>query len=558
MATAVPAAALAAYAPDVAAVGGSTTLTALLGLVPLAVFFVLLTAAKRPALHAALGALLAALLVAVLGYGMPVHLGVLSATQGLVFGLFPVMLIVVAAIWFYELTVVSRRFEDLRRSFSAVGRGDLRVQAMLIAFCFGGLLEALAGFGAPVAITAAMLIALGLPPVRSAVTVLVANTAPVAFGAMAIPITTAGNLTGIPPEEIASVVGRQSPVLALFVPLLLLFLIDGWRGVRQLWRIALLTGFVFGVAQYWCSAHFAYELTDVVAALAGFAAAVLMLRFWRPRTPEDQLSQVEAEPLTPRRVVLAVLPYILVIAVFALGKLSVGSVDVPKWLGALSIELQWPGLHGQLVDGDGSPAESAVYSLDVLGNPGTLLILSGILVALVFSRAADRERFPMSARTALGAAGSTLRNMRGAIATVATVLSLSYVMNQSGQTVAIGTWLAAAGGLFALFSPLLGWLGTAVTGSDTSANALFASLQQTAGKSAGIDPTLLVAANSSGGVVGKLVSPQNLTIAATAVGRPGTERVLLRKVAGYSAALLAFLCVLVYLQSLPVLSWMLP
>ncbi|MGF3215450.1 L-lactate permease [Streptomyces albidoflavus] len=557
MAPAPPAALAATYTPDSTAVGGSLAGTALLGLVPLATFFLLLMWAKRSALQSAVGALVVALLVGVLGMGTPVQLGLLSASQGLVFGLFPVMLIVVAAIWFYELTVVSNRFEDLRRSFSAVGRGDLRVQAMLIAFCFGGLLEALAGFGAPVAITAAMLMALGLPPLRAAVTVLVANTAPVAFGAMAIPITTAGNLTGIPPEEIAAVVGRQSPVLALFVPLLLLFLVDGTRGLRQLWPIALVTGAVFAVAQFWCSSHFAYELTDVVAALAGFAAAVLMLRFWKPATPEDQRSKVEAEPLTLRRVNLAVLPYVLVIVIFALAKLNLGGLDMPKILGVWNIELQWPGLYGSLLAPDGSPAGSAVYKLDVLGNPGTLLILSGLLVTLVYRFTRD-ERFPMTGRMALGAAGHTLNNMKVSIATVATVLSISYVMNQSGQTVAIGTWLAAAGGIFALLSPSLGWLGTAVTGSDTSANALFATLQQTAGQKAGIDPTLLVAANTSGGVVGKLVSPQNLTIAATAVEQPGSERVLLRKVAGYSVAMLVVLCVLVYLQSLPVLSWMLP
>lgn len=553
-----PPAVLAAYTPDVAAVGDSLTATALLGLVPLAAFFVLLMAARRPALHSALGALLAALLVAVLGYGMPLRLGVLSAAQGLAFGLFPVMLIVVSAIWFYELTVVSNRFEDLRRSFNSVGRGDLRIQAMLIAFCFGGLLEALAGFGAPVAITAAMLMALGLPRLTSAVTVLVANTAPVAFGAMAIPITTAGTLTGIPARDLAGVIGRQSPLLALFVPLLLLFLVDGRRGLRQLWPIALVTGSVFALAQFWCSAHFAYELTDVVAALAGFGAAVVMLRFWSPTTPDDQRSRVEAEPLTGRRVCLAVLPYLLVIAVFALAKLRIGGLDIPRLLGAATLQLNWPGLYGNLLAADGSPAGSAVCKLEVLANPGSLLILSGLLVMLVYSRAKDSDRFPMTARAGLVCAGRTVRNMRTAIATVATVLALSYVMNQSGQTLAIGTWLAATGGFFAALSPVLGWLGTAVTGSDTSSNALFATLQQTAGKAVGIDPTLLVAANTTGGVVGKLISPQNLTIAATAVEQPGTERILLRKVAGYSVAMLAVLSVLVTLQSLPVLSWMLP
>ncbi|MFD5072318.1 L-lactate permease [Streptomyces sp. NPDC058369] len=558
MASAPPATVLASYTPDVHAIGGSLLATALVSLIPLAVFFVLLMAAKRSALVSALGSVVTALLVAVIGFGMPVGLGLLSASQGLVFGLFPVMLIVVAAIWFYELTVVSGRFEDLRRSFSAVGRGDLRVQAMLIAFCFGGLLEALAGFGAPVAITAVMLLALGLPPVKAAVTVLLANTAPVAFGAMAIPVTTAGNLTGIPAEDIASVIGRQSPLLAIFVPLLLLFVVDGTRGMRQLWPIALVTGGVFALTQFWCANHFAYELTDVVASLVGFGVAVLMLRFWKPRTPDDQRSQVENEPLTRHRVTYAVLPYILVIVIFGIAKLNVGGLDMPEVLGHANLKIEWPGLHGELLTTSGTPSSSAVYTLEVLGNPGTLLILSGILVTLVYRFAKDRDVYPMTGGMALSAAGRTLKNMRTAIATVATVLALSYVMNQSGQTVAIGTWLATAGGLFALLSPVLGWLGTAVTGSDTSANALFANLQQTAGQTAGIDPTLLVAANTSGGVVAKLVSPQNLTIAATAVAMPGSERILLRKVAGYSVAMLAVLCVLVYLQSTPALSWMLP
>ncbi|MEV6164962.1 L-lactate permease [Streptomyces sp. NPDC052052] len=558
MASAPPVTTLASYIPDSHAIGGSLLATALVSLIPLVVFFLLLMAAKRSALLSALGSVLSALLVAALGFGMPVGLGLLSASQGLVFGLFPVMLIVVAAIWFYELTVVSGRFEDLRRSFSAVGRGDLRIQAMLIAFCFGGLLEALAGFGAPIAITAVMLMALGLPPVKAAMAVLLANTAPVAFGAMAIPVTTAGNLTGIPADDIAAVIGRQSPLLALFVPLLLLFVVDGMRGVRQLWPIALVTGFVFAVAQFWCSGHFAYELTDVVASLAGFAAAVLMLRFWKPRTPEGQLSQVENEPLTPRRVTFAVLPYFLVIAIFALAKLNVGPLDMPKLLGHFNLTVEWPGLYGRLLTQAGEPSSSPIYKLEVLANPGTLLIIAGILVTLVYRYAKDRDAYPMTAHMAASAAGRTIKNMRVAIMTVATVLALSYVMNQSGQTVAIGAWLATAGGLFALLSPTLGWLGTAVTGSDTSANALFANLQQTAGQTAGINPTLLVAANTSGGVVGKLVSMQNLTIAATSVEMPGSERILLRKVVGYSVAMLAILCALVYLQSTSVLSWMLP
>lgn len=546
------------YTPSTTAVAGNLTATALLGLVPLLTFFVLLAGLKLKAWYSGLGALAVALVVAVVGFGMPAPLAGLSALQGFTFGLFPVMWIVVTAIWFYELTVVSGRFEDLRHVFNSVGHGDMRIQAMLIAFCFGGMLEALAGFGAPVAITGAMLIAIGMPPIRAAVTVLVANTAPVTFGAMAIPITTAGNLTGIPATEIAAVVGRQTPVLAWFVPILLLLLVDGRRGVRQVWPIALVTGFAFAIAQYWCSSHFSYELTDVVASLVGLAAAVVMLRFWRPSTPDDQHSHVTAEPIGAARTAMALFPYLLVIVVFGIAKLWTLGVDVPKWLAGTDIKVEWPGLYGNLLTASGDPSTGAIYTLPWLSNPGTLLLFSGIVVGLVYTVFSGGGRFPMTVRLTLSTFPGTLWKMRLSVATVATVLGLAYVMNHSGQTVAIGTWLAGTGAIFALLSPILGWLGTAVTGSDTSANALFARLQQTAGQAAGIDPTLLVAANTSGGVVGKLISPQNLTIAATAVGRPGSEPLLLRKVVGYSVGMLALLCVLVYLQSTPVLSWMLP
>ena len=546
------------FTPATDAVAHNLTLTALVGLTPLLTFFVLLAGLKLKAWYAGLGALAVAAAVAIVGFSMPVSLTALSALQGIAFGLFPVMWIVVTAIWFYELTVVSGRFEDLRRVFSSIGRGDMRVQAMLIAFCFGGMLEALAGFGAPVAITGAMLIAIGMPPIRAAVTVLVANTAPVAFGAMAIPITTAGNLTGIPATEIAAVVGRQTPILALFVPLLLLFLVDGRRGLRQVWPIALVTGAVFAFAQFWCSSHFSYELTDVVASLAGLAAAVAMLRFWSPATPDDQRSHVEPEPLGASRVLLALFPYLLVVVVFGVAKLWTIGFDVPAWLATTDRKIEWPGLYGNLLTGSGDPASSAVYTFSWLSNPGTLLLISGLVVTAVYTLVSSGGRFPMTFGMAATTFGHTLVKMRLPIATVATVLGLSYVMNQSGQTVAIGTWLAGTGAIFAFFSPILGWLGTAVTGSDTSANALFAKLQQTAGQAAGIDPTLLVAANTSGGVVGKLVSPQNLTIAATAVGQAGSEPVLLRKVIGYSLGMLFVLCVLVFLQSTPVLEWMLP
>ncbi|WAP51343.1 L-lactate permease [Arthrobacter sp. ATA002] len=575
------------FTPSTDAVANSITLSALLALVPLLVFFLLLAVAKTKAYVAGAWALLAALVIAVLGFGMPAGLALLSATQGAAFGLFPVVWIIVMAVWLYQVTVLSGRFEDLRRVFDAVGGGDLRVQAILVAFCFGGLLEALAGFGAPVAITVTMLLALGIAPVRAATAVLVANTAPVAFGALAIPITTAANLTSYTGEEIASVVGRQTPLLAFFIPLVLLFILDGARGVRDCWPVALFTGVVFSIAQFLCSNYFSYELTDIVASLVAMVAAVGFLRVWHPRngaeagarmngelaaarasgwTPSGSGSSdigtaetdTAADRLTPGRAWMALFPYVLVIVVFGVVNLWRWGVDVPETLAKTNIEIPWPVLHDALLDSSGQRQSSTIYNLDWLISPGTLLLISGLIVALVYSRFNDGGRYPLAVGTAVAEIGRTAVRMRSAALTILAVLALAYVMNFSGQTVSIGTWLAGTGAFFAFLSPVLGWIGTAVTGSDTSANALFARLQETAGAQAGIDPKLMVAANTGGGVMGKLISPQNLAIGAAAVNMSGQESVLFRKVLGWSVGLLLILCVLVFLQSTPVLGWMLP
>ncbi|KRE76348.1 L-lactate permease [Arthrobacter sp. Soil763] len=575
------------FTPTTDPVLNSVAWSAIVGLLPLLTFFILLAVVKTKAHVAGAAALLVALFVGIAAFHMPAGLAILSATQGGVFGAFPVLWIVVMAVWLYQVTVLSGRFEDLRRVFDAIGGGDVRLQAVLVAFCFGGLLEALAGFGAPVAITATMLLALGLPPLRAAAAVLVANTAPVAFGAMAIPITTAAGLTGLHATDVASIVGRQAPLLATFVPLILLFIIDGRRGLKDCWPAALVVGASFAVAQFLCSNYFSYELTDILASLVGLGAAVVFFRLWKPKGSEAArgrlgdaavaagtaaggrddhrgnatVATVEKTAdggLTPSRTWLALFPYFLVIVVFGIAKLWKLGVDLPAFLAATDVKIPWPILHDALVNAEGKPVSSTVYSFQWLSSPGTLLLITGLLVALVYSKYDDGGRFRLSVGDAVLEIGRTIVKMRWAGLTIITVLALAYVMNNSGQTVSIGTWLAGTGSFFAFLSPVLGWLGTAVTGSDTSANALFAKLQQTAGMKAGIDPNLLVAANTSGGVVGKLISPQNLAIAATAVNMDGQESVILRKVVGWSVALLLVLCTLAFLQSTPVLGWMLP
>jgi lactate permease len=573
------------FTQQLAPVAGSLTASALIALLPLITIFILLGVFRIRAHWAGLASLAVAVIVAITAFKMPVGLALLSGTEGAVFGLFPIMWIVFNALWVYQLTVVSGRFADLRAAFNLIS-ADPRIMAVLIAFCFGGLLEALAGFGAPVAITGVMLMAIGFSAFRAAAIVLLANTAPVAFGAIATPILTAAALTNIPASEIGAVVGRQTPVLALFVPLILVALVDGRRGLRQTWPAALVCGVSFALAQFVSSNFISVELTDIIASLVAVGATMAFLRVWQPSGTEEALSDLQAataeaedvpggggvtparraggpdraggrsggsavatpaassRELTAGRIMMALLPYIIVIAVFSIAKLL---GPVKTFLAGTDLKIEWPGLHGNVLSTAGKPISSTIYNFQWLSSPGSLLVLCGILVAICYRispAGAVREYF------------TTAYKLRWAFLTVAAVLALAYVMNQSGQTLTIGNWIAATGAFFAFLSPILGWLGTAVTGSDTSANALFSTLQQAAGERAGLDPTLLVAANTSGGVVGKMISPQNLTIAATAVGIPGREGDLFRYLIRWSLGMILFMCVLVYLQSTPVLGWM--
>jgi lactate permease len=571
------------YRPVLDPVGGSLALSALFAMLPLLTLFVLLGVLRLSAWKAALVSLLVALLVAVLVYPMPVGQALLAGTEGAAFGFFPILWIVINAIWVYNMTVVTGHFDVLRRSFARVS-DDQRIQAVIIAFCFGALLEALAGFGTPVAITSVMLIALGFKPIKAATVALVANTAPVAFGALAVPITTLATVTNIPEHTLAQMVGRQTPLLGVFVPMALVFIIDRWRGVRETLPATLVCGIVFALAQFTTSNYLSTQLTDIVAALLGAAATVLLLRVWRPahryveepdlvpaatgRGPAadhgrgsdggrgsdhpvgmgtgtaDELGARDVSKHDSRSDVMkAYAPYLIIIAIFIVTQVPAVKAlfEVPTKV------LQWPGLHLQTAGG--KPSTIPTYKLNWLSAAGTLLIIAGLITIPVIG---------ISLRQAWKAYVDTYRQLSGAIVTVMAVLALAYVMNASGQTATLGAWMAGAGAAFALISPILGWLGVAVTGSDTSSNSLFGALQVTAANQTGLNPVLMAAANSSGGVLGKMISPQNLAIAAAAVGLSGREGDVFRKVLGWSLGFLAFMCVLVYLQSTPVLSWMVP
>ena len=634
-------------------VADSVAASAIFAALPLLTLFVLLGVLRMRAWLAGVISLVVALVVAIVVYAMPVGQALLSASEGAAFGFFPILWIVLNAIWVYNLTVVSGHFDVLRRSMARVSP-DMRIQAIIVAFCFGALLEALAGFGTPVAVTVVMLMALGFPPIRAAAVALIANTAPVAFGALATPIVTLGTVAGgagddprLNADTLGAMVGRQTPLLAVVVPLMLVAVIDGRRGVRQTWPAALVGGVVFAISQFVASNYISVPLTDIVASLASAAAVVLLLRIWQPAeipdlaeaspsaarikdeksggeglggedepaeaggrratpigdavsgsggTPNEAgsggglseagsggglsevgggtpsggrglsgvgagagtpsggtgprdaydgstvtLSRVDA----PAEVVRAYAPYLIIIVIFSF--VNIGPVKSALAKEPWTVVFGWPGLH--VLGGNGKPISSTNFTFGWLPAAGTLMILAGILTAIILR---------VRPGAAVRAYGHTYVSLRHAIVTVMAVLALAYVLNQSGQTNTLGALLAATGGFFVFLSPILGWIGVAVTGSDTSANALFGALQvQTAAK-AGLDPLLLAAANSSGGVLGKMISPQNLAIAASAVGMAGREGDIFRRVVGWSVLLLLIMCVLVTLQGTPVLDWMVP
>jgi lactate permease len=459
------------------------------------------------------------------------------------------------------MTVETGHFDVLRRSFSSVS-DDQRIQAIIIAFSFGALIEALAGFGTPVAVTSVMLMALGFKPIKAAVLALVANTAPVAFGAMATPIITLGKVTELPVDTLGAMVGRQTPILALFVPLALVVIVDGRRGIRETWPVAVVCGVVFAIAQYATSNFLSVPLADVVASLLSAAAVVALVRLRQPRSsrPEpaviaggaadeptaefaERVARAKGDNDSRADVIRAYAPYGIIIGIFVICQIPA----VKRLLDKATFAVNWPGLH--VVNGDGDPVSLTKFSLNLLTTPGTQMLVAGVITMIALKLSAPR---------ALKAYGTTLHQLRWAILTVMSVLALAFVMNLSGQTITLGTWLAATGGLFALLSPILGWLGVAVTGSDTSANSLFGALQVTAANQAGLSDVLMAASNSSGGVLGKMISPQNLAIAAAAVGLNGKEGDIFRRVILWSLGFLALLCVISALQASPVLSWMVP
>ena len=550
---------------------GAPWLSALVALIPIACMLITLGALRWKAHVAGAFSWLLAFLVAVLAFKMPALMALSTSVHGFVYGLFPIVWILLMAIWMYQVTVISGRFEDLRNTFFLIS-DDPRVLGLLIAFCFGGLLEALAGFGAPVAITAVMLVAIGFSKIRAALIALLANTVPVAFGAVGLPVLMAAKTGGFGDNVLAisPITGQITAMLCLVVPFLLLAVMDGKQGVKQCWPVGLVVGITFGVVKWIVSATELYNLTELIAAVVTVGVAIIFTRVWKAQGGAEAISRIgqavdpelETEPvraqapdtskLTGGRIFMALVPYLMVIVVFGLAAIPA----VKDLLKKGDLAFAWPGL-GELLDVNGQAAAHQNYSFQWASTPGILLALVAILTAVVY-------RVP--AADLFKELWVNVKKMKFAMLTIGSVVALAYVMGDSGQTLALGMFFAGAGAIYPFFAPVLGWIGTYVTGSDTSANILFSNLQSGVGQQIGEASALgvekmralLVGSNAAGGVVGKMISPQSLAIAASAIGLAGSESAILRRIIAWSFILLILLCLISGLMSTPVLSWLLP
>jgi lactate permease len=494
-----------------------------------------------------------ALLVAIGVYGMPARLGLLTAAYGAAYGLFPIGWIILNVIFLYQLTVRRQLFDVLRRSLASL-TPDPRIQVVLIAFSFGAFIEGMAGFGTPVAITSALLIQLGLRPLQASCLALIANTAPVAFGSLGIPITTLSQITGMDTLALSRMVGRQLPFFSVIVPAWVCVVFAGWRGLRAVWPAVLTAGVAFAVPQFLVSNFHGPWLVDIVAGACSIGAVVALLRVWQPRDarPAGALPQPAAEAPPRAEVRRAWMPWVLLTALLFVWGLPVtksyleGRVPLSASLKpVLCPELEVPGLHRAVqrtppVAPAGAPPEAAVFRFNWLSATGTAILLTALLAG---------ARMKFRPRELAAEYVATLRRVRFSLLTIAAMLALGHVTKYSGTDATLGLALAHTGGLYPFFGTLLGWLGVALTGSDTASNVLFGSLQKITAEQAGLSPILMGAANSSGGVMGKMIDAQSIVVASTATGFHGQEGAILRGVFWHSVALATMVGILVYLQA---------
>jgi lactate permease len=524
-------------------VADNLLLSFLVACTPLVVVLVMLGILRRPAWQASLAGLACGLLLAIAVWKLPTALALNSAAAGGAFALWPVMWIVFNALVLYNITVKSGRFDAFRAWVIGHLPNDRRVVLVVIGFCVGCLLEGVAGFGAPVAITSALLIALGFPALEALVFTLIFNTAPVAFGALGTPVTTLAAVTQLPADALASMIGRQLPFLALLLPFYVVAMYAGWRSLKTLWPVLLVAGGSFGGSQYMASNHLGYELTDVVSSLGCLVATLAFLKVWKlPHDPAYALDishelRTERTAHPPWHGWVPWLALSAIVIVWTTLKINL--------IGQQSV--QWPGLHNAIFITTYDRPYAAVWAWQPLAS-GTAILLTSVLIALWVR---------LGLAGFLAAMGETLKQVRLAALTVVLIVALAYVMNYSGMTYTLGIAVASAGFFFPLVSALLGWVAVFLSGSDTSGNALFGNLQVVAANRLGLDPVLMAATNSSGGVMSKMISPQNIATGTAVTNLKGREGEVLAKTFKHSIILVLLLGVLVMLQQY-VFPWMIP
>jgi lactate permease len=533
---------------------GGLVLSALVAALPVVTLLALLAFWHVRAHIAALAGLAVAMVVAIVVYQMPWQLTAAASVYGAAFGLFPIGWIVLNAIFIYQLSVDTGQFEALKTQIAGLA-ADRRIQALLIAFAFGAFIEGCAGFGAPVAITGAMMIGLGFKPLEAAKLALIGNTAPVAFGSLGIPLTTLADVTGLDVHALSAMAGRQLPIFSCIVPFWLVAAQCGWRGMLQVWPACLVCGVSFGIVQFLVSNFHGPWLVDIAAALVSMAALVVLLRFWKPASAEAADHNPTGVPGNRFR---AWLPWVLLSLCVAVWKVK----PIETWLNGIAPwKKEVPALHlavqkmppiAKTIDAEGhGEREPAIYKFNLPAMTGSALLLAGVLSGLLLRvRPVELARLYMRC----------LWRVRISLLTIAIMLALGYTTKYSGTDTTMGLLLAQTGWFFPFFSPMIGWLGVALTGSDTSSNVLFGNLQKVSAEQLGLSPILTAASNSSGGVMGKMIDAQSIVVASVATGghadSPDAGTVL-RAVFWHSLALALLVGGLVMAQAY-LFPWMIP
>ena len=530
------------FAQPLRPIHGSLLLSFLVAVVPIAVALIMLGVLRRPAWQASLVGLISGLFIAVGLWGMPVGLAFNSVGAGMALALMPVMWIVFTALLLYNVAVKSGRFEQFRQWMLDHLPDDRRLVLLVVAFSFGCLLEGIAGFGTPVAISSALLISLGFSPIEALTYTLIFNTAPVAFGALGVPITVLGSVTGMHPDTLGAMVGRQLPFFAFLMPFYVVGMYGGRKSIGKLWPALVVSGGSFALTQFITSNYISYQLTDVLASLVSLIVTVGFLKLWKPE-PDPAFAVVRSQAAA-RGAELAGyggwMPWVVV------------SVVVIIWINLKifligDVKIHWPGLDNTVFITLYSKPYAAIWDFQPLGT-GTAILLSAIITA-AWTRTGVGDF--------LGCVARTWQQTRIAIVTVMMIVGLAFLLNYSGMSYTLGLGVASVGALFPLVSAFLGWIAVFLSGSDTSGNALFGNLQVVAAKQLNLNPVLMAATNSSGGVMGKMISPQNIATGVSTTDLKGQEGVVFARTFWHSVLLTLLLGILVLLQQ-HVLSWMIP